>query len=99
GRGKAMGLTTTVNGCHATEGMGEGEEPVHPERLPSQHLALARSSGPLTRYRSTCPCVIFGSTQTAFPTDTIRTKRKLLRRAFPLLHGGGMGRPLVLLAI
>src|SRR5262245_33155436 len=76
--------------------MGEGEEPVHPERLPSQHPALARSSGPLTRYPSTCPCVTFGSTPPSSPTDTIRTKRSLPRRVFPLLHGGDMGRPFAL---
>src|SRR5438034_515038 len=63
--------------------MGEGEEPVHPERLPSQHPALARSSGPLTRYPSTCPCVTFGSTPLSSPTDTIRTKRNLPFRGFP----------------
>src|SRR5262245_6365609 len=79
--------------------MGEGEEPVHPERLPSQHPALARSSGPLTRYPSTCPCVTFRSTPPSSPTDTIRTKRNLPRRAFPLLHGGGMARPRVLSAV
>src|SRR5262245_194486 len=76
--------------------MGEGEEPVHPERLPSQHPRPARPSGPLTRNPPTSPRAPSASTPPSSPTDTIRTKRSLPRRAFPLLHGGDMGRPLAL---